>query len=94
MAESSAIAAAEAHELETVWRRAGGLTFAAKTWVISIRPGLGDAQSLLSQWRQAPYPILALEAEGRVRLDLRSVFPRWDQQLVAAASPSATNSPN
>jgi hypothetical protein len=33
---------------------------------------------------RGPRPIAARIAADAVLLDLRSVFPRWDQQLVAA----------
>jgi hypothetical protein len=39
---------------------------------------------MLAFLRRQPYPVVARVEEGAVHLDLRSVFPRWDQQIVAA----------
>jgi L-seryl-tRNA(Ser) seleniumtransferase len=83
IAASAQAAAATAREVESSWCGAAGAA-PAKSWIIAVGPAKGDAASLLGQLRQRPYPIVAAEAEGAVHLDLRSVFPRWDQQLVAA----------
>lgn len=84
IAVSPLVASAEARAAESPWRRTGSLSLPAPTWIISIRPATGDAAALLARLRQRPYPIVGTEVVGAVHLDLRSVFPRWDQQLVAA----------
>jgi len=81
---SPAIASSEAVEIDSVWRRCGSRSSTAKSWAIALLPRAGDAQSLIAQLRRESNPILGAEADGAVRLDLRTVFPRWDQQLVAA----------
>jgi seryl-tRNA(Sec) selenium transferase len=53
-------------------------------------------RALWAQLQRGPYPVLARECDGALHLDLRTVFPRWDQQLVAAAmgtTPSAASQP-
>ncbi len=84
MAASAGIASAEAREADTPWRQTGELSVVGKTWVIAVRPKSGDANSLLVRLRQPPHPVAATAVEGAVHVDLRSIFPRWDQQLVAA----------
>jgi L-seryl-tRNA(Ser) seleniumtransferase len=84
IAVSPLAASAEARAAESPWRRAGNVSLLAPTWIVAIRPATGDAASLLARLRQRPYPIVGTELDGAVHLDLRSVFPRWDQQLVAA----------
>jgi L-seryl-tRNA(Ser) seleniumtransferase len=84
IAGSPLVASAKARAAESAWRRTGNLSLPAPTWIIAIRPATGDAASLLARLRQRPYPIVGTEVDGAVHLDLRSVFPRWDQQLVAA----------
>jgi seryl-tRNA(Sec) selenium transferase len=59
----------------------------APTWSISLRPaadGPEAASRLHHRLRSGQRPVLARLAGDRVNLDLRSVFPRWDQTLVAA----------
>jgi hypothetical protein len=85
IAAGSEVASAEARQIESPWRRYGDLTFTAPTWVIAIRPRTGDVASVLARLRQRGlHPIVASAAEDAVHLDLRSVFPRCDQQLVSA----------
>jgi L-seryl-tRNA(Ser) seleniumtransferase len=78
------VAAAEVLEVERPWRWAGHASFSARTFVISVKPRTGDVGPLVVQLRQRAYPIAATAIEDALHLDLRSVFPRWDQQLVAA----------
>jgi L-seryl-tRNA(Ser) seleniumtransferase len=82
---ASGIATADAREVESAWRRWGNRTWSAKSWCIELRPADGDCDSLAAKLAEGPYPILARIADGAVQLDLRSVFPHWDQQLVTAA---------
>jgi seryl-tRNA(Sec) selenium transferase len=59
----------------------------APTWSISLRPvgdGLEASRQLLQRLRSGQRPVLARLSGDRVMLDMRSVFPRWDQALVAA----------
>ena len=59
----------------------------APTCSISLRPaaeGPEAGRRLLQSLRNGQRPVLARLAGDRVMLDLRSVFPRWDQTLVAA----------
>ena len=85
IAAGSEVASAEARQIESPWRRYGESTGTAPTWAIAVRPRTGDAASVLSRLRQQrPHSILSSADEGAVHLDLRSVFPRCDQQLVAA----------
>jgi L-seryl-tRNA(Ser) seleniumtransferase len=84
MAESPAVASSQSRQVYSTWRRWGGRGWEASSWVISLRPAAGDAAVLREQLEHGLLPIAARELDGDVLLDLRSVFPRWDQQLVAA----------
>jgi L-seryl-tRNA(Ser) seleniumtransferase len=86
IAATPAVSSAEPRLLERPWL--GGPTrVTAPTWTVAVKPKSGDTGGLLKQLRQQPYPILASAEEGLVHLDLRSVFPRWDQRLVEAFEP-------
>jgi L-seryl-tRNA(Ser) seleniumtransferase len=83
IAATGKVAAAEASQSDRPWLACGGLCLTASTWVIAIQP-TGSDHELLSQLQRCERPIAACADGGVVHLDLRSVFPRWDQQLVAA----------
>jgi L-seryl-tRNA(Ser) seleniumtransferase len=83
IAASPTVASAAAREVQSAWLQSG-TPFLAPTWVVEVRPKTGEAAGLQKLLHQGAYPIAARVEEGAVHLDLRSVFPRWDQQLVAA----------
>jgi L-seryl-tRNA(Ser) seleniumtransferase len=83
IAATGKVASAEPQLLERPWL-AGRKSATAPTWTVAIKPKSGDAGALLKDLRQQPYPIIAGAMSDVVHLDLRSVFPRWDQRLVAA----------
>ncbi|MAT69476.1 MAG: hypothetical protein CMJ58_08105 [Planctomycetaceae bacterium] len=84
IAESTAVAAAEVVQRNGVWGCSGGQSLTAPTVAISLSPADRSAEELAGALRHAPRPVAALVEGDCVLLDLRSVFPRWDQDLVAA----------
>ena len=79
------ISAAEARSVESAWARCGAKSLLAPSWAIAVRPRSHSAEELAQRWLERPRPIAANVSGEELLLDLRSVFPRWDQQLVAAA---------
>jgi seryl-tRNA(Sec) selenium transferase len=71
-------------EAESPWCGTDPPSFTARTWIVAVRSRTADANGMLAFLRRQPYPVVARVEEGAVHLDLRSVFPRWDQQIVAA----------
>jgi L-seryl-tRNA(Ser) seleniumtransferase len=84
IAASGGVASAEDHELESAWHAAASRESHAKTWVIRIRPKNETVQALAGKLSHASPAIVARVVDDAIELDLRSVFPRWDQRLVAA----------
>lgn len=84
LAEPAAVQAAEVVECESLWASCGELSLAGPTAGIALAPAGRSAEQLAEALRQAPRPIASRIEGDRVVLDLRSVFPRWDQELVAA----------
>jgi L-seryl-tRNA(Ser) seleniumtransferase len=82
IAATSQVASAEPCEMERSWLTSGGASLVSPTWVVAITP-TGDVTKLVSHLRQWEHPIAAEADSGVIHLDLRSIFPRWDQQLVA-----------
>ncbi len=84
IADITGVATAEPREVESPWRRWGSQAWSARSWCIELRPVSGDAAGLAAKLGRGARPILVRVAEGSLQFDLRTVFPRWDQQLVAA----------
>ncbi|RIK74586.1 MAG: hypothetical protein DCC67_16410 [Planctomycetota bacterium] len=79
------VAAAKAMEVHSPWLRSGMLTASGPSWVVAVHPGdSAGAAATLARLRRGGYPIIARQVDDAVHLDLRSVFPRWDQSIVAA----------
>ncbi|HMO83842.1 MAG TPA: hypothetical protein PKC18_02870 [Lacipirellulaceae bacterium] len=97
VAASPQASSATARQVESAWRRWGGFQWNAPSWVVDIVPAAGDAGSLAREIAKGAMPVEARHDGDHLYLDLRSVFPRWDQALVAtvesalggAATPSA-----
>jgi L-seryl-tRNA(Ser) seleniumtransferase len=86
MASGGGVSGAAARLRPSEWIRWGQKSWSRESWVIEVHPADGDASALVARLAQGPHPIVARASEEAVLLDLRTVFPRWDQQLVAAVS--------
>jgi L-seryl-tRNA(Ser) seleniumtransferase len=87
LAEADAVESAEAKLVESPWRRSGTREWTAKSWAIELRPAGANLATLSGLLEHGPHPIAArpaLAGSDVLQLDLRTVFPRWDQQIVAA----------
>jgi hypothetical protein len=56
----------------------------APTWAIVIRPRPEDFNAIAASLQEATPQVLVKLQSEEIWLDLRSVFPRWDQHLTAA----------
>jgi L-seryl-tRNA(Ser) seleniumtransferase len=54
------------------------------TWTVALEPADVSAERLAARLRLGPTAVVARVEKERVELDLRSVFPRQDQALLAA----------
>lgn len=78
------VSKSEAESTEATWLQCGSQRLSAPTWRVAVLPRDGDATALAKSLRGGRHSIAAKQAEGAVHLDLRSVFPRWDQTLATA----------
>lgn len=83
IAAAPGVASAAAVACESPWLRLGEVALTAPDWTIAVRPREGGEAKLAAALASAARPILAAEHDGAVSIHLRSVFPRWDQHLVA-----------
>lgn len=79
-----AVASATPMQCEAIWYDATATKISGPTWAIKVLPADGSSQTLSQRLLGFATPILGREQQDAIWLDLRSVFPRWDQQLVAA----------
>jgi L-seryl-tRNA(Ser) seleniumtransferase len=86
MASGAGVAGVSARVEPSEWIRWGEKTWSHESWIVEVRPAHGDVPTLVARLAQGPHPIVARSSAEAVFLDLRTVFPRWDQQLVAAVS--------
>lgn len=84
IAASKTVAGADALKVESAWLHSGAGTATSPSWVIAVRPQNGDAAALVERLQRGGHPIVVRHADDAVHLDLRSVFPRWDQSLAGA----------
>jgi len=52
--------------------------------VLDLTHGAMKPQELAARLREHPVPVIGYVARGKVKLDLRTVFPRQDAELIAA----------
>jgi len=84
MEQSAAVARSEPCQCESAWYDAPETRLVGPSWAVALHPAQGSVQDLARQLQEAAWPVVGREEQGALLLDLRSVFPRWDQQLVAA----------
>jgi seryl-tRNA(Sec) selenium transferase len=84
IAAMAGMTSAEPCEVQSAWRAGGGDHSQTASWAIDVRPSKIEANTLAQRLEHQPTSVKATVVEGAVRLDLRGVFPRWDQQLVEA----------
>ena len=71
-------------QCESIWYDTKVAKISGPSWTIKLLPAEGSVQELSQQLEAASTKVVAREQQDALWLDLRSVFPRWDQQLVAA----------
>ena len=84
MAEAEAVASARPQAVDSVWLDSADAKLVGPSWAISLQLEKLSTESATRRWHDCS-PRLVARAEGvHLWLDMRSVFPRWDQQLVTA----------
>ena len=84
LADGESIATAEPIELESAWLDDGESQLSSKSWAIAVQPTDGNVQQLAKQFENAAPQIIPQVTEGKLQLNFRSIFPRWDQHLISA----------
>ncbi len=67
-----------------LWCDAADTKLIAPTWVIVVKPQAVALDAMIHALQVTSPQILAQVQQEEIWLDLRGIFPRWDQHLVAA----------
>lgn len=78
------VSRATAQAAESSWWNTSGNSFQASTWQIAIRPAELPLEEAAERLASGSPKISFRTDDESLILDMRSVFPRWDQQLVSA----------
>jgi len=78
------IAAATPMQCEAIWYDTSTSKISGPSWAIKLQPAQGSVEELSQHLSRADTPVACREQQDALWLDLRSVFPRWDQKLVSA----------
>jgi len=84
MAEAEAVASATPQKVDSVWLETSDSKMAGPSWAIHLQLENLSCESAMQAWHDGSPRLAARLEVDQLWLDLRSVFPRWDQQLVAA----------
>ncbi len=84
MAECAALRSAEPVSTTNDPAGSGLVARQMASWAIALEPAQMSAERLAARLRTSEPAVLGRVSNGRVYLDLRSVFPREDQQLVSS----------
>jgi hypothetical protein len=68
------------------WCDSEEIKLSGPSWAIVVRPQTEAFDAVVANLREAVPQILARVQQEEIWLDLRGVFPRWDQHLVATIS--------
>jgi hypothetical protein len=84
ISSSERIASATPTRCDGTWCDADDVKLAGPSWAIVVKPQPNAFDAVVASLQEATPQILARVQQEEIWLDLRGVFPRWDQHLVSA----------
>lgn len=81
---SELIERTEPMRCEAIWLDTSANKLAGPTWAIKLKPASGSTKTISETLENAQPRVVARQQPQELWFDLRSVFPRSDQQLVAS----------
>ncbi len=81
---SERIESATPTRCEGVWCDAGAENLSGPSWAIVVKPYANAFDEVAASLQEAAPQVTSRVQENEICLDLRGVFPRWDQHLVSA----------
>ncbi|NOY29858.1 MAG: hypothetical protein GXP28_06670 [Planctomycetes bacterium] len=86
--ESDLVAEAHPTQCDSAWYDTSAVKYAGPTWALKLVPADNRAERLAQSLRASSPQILGREQADAIWLDMRAIFPRWDQQLISALDES------
>lgn len=84
MAANEAVDVAQPRAVDSTWLQTADTSLTAPSWIIALRLEHCSAEAALAKWHTMTPRVIARFQGNTLELDLRSVFPRWDEQLLTA----------
>jgi seryl-tRNA(Sec) selenium transferase len=84
MNENERIASAAPQRCDGIWCDSVEVKLTGPTWAIVVKPQSSEFEAVAAALQEAAPQVLARVQQDDIWLDLRGVFPRWDQHLVSA----------
>ena len=82
--ENDLVAEAIATPCDSAWYDTATVKYAGPTWALKLSPTDNSGEHLAQRLRANSPQIIARKQQDSIWLDMRAIFPRWDQQLVSA----------
>jgi len=84
MSASERIESATPTSYDGIWCDGDGVKLSGPSWAIVVKPHANAFEEVAASLQDATPQVVARVQENEIWLDLRGVFPRWDQHLVSA----------
>jgi len=84
MVESPLVAEAHPTQCDSAWYDTSAVKYAGPTWALKLVPADNSTERLVESLQASSPQIVGREQQDAIWLDMRAIFPRWDQQLVTA----------
>jgi len=91
LAEAEGIASAEPMSVDSIWLETSAEKLVSPSWAICLRLADQSAEEVAKRWSVSSPRVSVRVVQDAIRLDMRSVFPRWDQDLVKMAERLASD---
>ncbi len=82
MAEAPGIASAEPMAVDSIWLETPAEKLVGPSWAICLKFSDHPAEEVAKRWSDLSPQVSVRAVQDALRMDLRSVFPRWDQTLI------------
>jgi L-seryl-tRNA(Ser) seleniumtransferase len=82
--ESERVASAAPTRCDSAWCDSQESKLSGPSWAIVVRPTAEAFDGVVTSLHEAAPQVVARVQHEEIWLDLRAVFPRWDQHLIAA----------
>lgn len=84
LAAVDSVASAKPRATQSAWLQGADCELTGPTWEIALRLESLSTDEAIRQWCETTPRVVSRTIGDEIHFDLRSVFPRWDQQLITS----------